>query len=150
MNDTLASDIQSDRFATLLFGIFSQKDGRFRYTNAGYGPLLVYKKKKGQCFLVNPPQGSVPIGVMSEVEYAEESPIRLESGDSLYLFTDGIHEARNQAEEEYGMERLAGIIPTFADRDAREIAGAIVEDVSRFVGNAEQYDDMTLTVMKVK
>jgi len=150
MNDTLASDIQSDRFATLLFGVFSCKNRQFRYTNAGYGPLLVYKKTKNNCFLVNPPQGSVPIGVMPEVKYEEEKPILLDAGDSLYLFTDGIHEARNGNEEEYGMKRLAGIIPSFAERESREIAGAIVDDVSRFVGNAEQYDDMTLTVMKVK
>jgi serine phosphatase RsbU (regulator of sigma subunit) len=150
MNDTLASDIQSDRFATLLFGVFSCKNRQFRYTNAGYGPLLVYKKRRNNCFLVNPPQGSVPIGVMPEVEYAEEKPIPLDAGDSLYLFTDGIHEARNGNEEEYGMNRLAGIIPSFAERNSREIAGAIIDDVSRFVGNAEQYDDMTLTVMKVR
>ncbi len=150
MNDTLAADISSDRFATLLFGVFDQKNRQFRYTNAGYGPILVYKSEKNQCFLVNPPEGSVPIGVMPDVEYAEENPIVLSSGDSLFLFTDGIHEARNEREEEYGMRRLADIIPSFADRDSKEMANLIVEDVSNFVGSAEQYDDMTLTVMKVK
>jgi len=150
MNDTLAADISSDRFATLLFGVFNQKNRQFRYTNAGYGPILVYKREKNQCFLVNPPEGSVPIGVMPDVKYAEENPIVLSSGDSLFLFTDGIHEARNEREEEYGMRKLAEIIPSFADRDSKEMANLIVEDVSNFVGSAEQYDDMTLTVMKVK
>ena len=150
MNDTLASDISSDRFATVLFGVFNQHNRLFHYTNAGYGPLLVYKEDKKKCFLVNPPKGSVPIGVMPDVEYEEEKPITLGSGDSLFLFTDGIHEARNISEEEYGMKRLSDIIPPMAARASKDMANLIVEDVLRFAGEAEQYDDMTLTVMKVK
>jgi sigma-B regulation protein RsbU (phosphoserine phosphatase) len=150
MNNTLASDISSDRFATLLFGVFDQSKRLFRYTNAGYGPLLVYKKEKGQCFLVQPPSGSVPIGVMPDVDFSEENPIVLSAGDSVFLFTDGIHEARNGGEEEYGMKRLSHIIPTFAEKGSKEMANLIVEDVLQFMGEAEQYDDMTLTVMKIK
>ena len=150
MNDTLASDISSDRFATVLFGVFNQHNRLFHYTNAGYGPLLVYKEDKKKCFLVNPPKGSVPIGVMPDVEYEEEKPITLGSGDSLFLCTDGIHEARNISEEEYGMKRLSDIIPPMAARASKDMANLIVEDVLRFAGEAEQYDDMTLTVMKVK
>jgi serine phosphatase RsbU (regulator of sigma subunit) len=150
MNSTLASDISSDRFATLLFGIFNLKSMIFRYTNAGYGPLMIYKADKNRCFQVNPPSGSIPIGVMPDVDYAEEKPIRLSGGDSLYLFTDGILEARNDAEEEYGMGRLSSFVPKIAGRGAKEIADSIVDHVISFVGNAEQFDDMTLMVMKVK
>jgi serine phosphatase RsbU (regulator of sigma subunit) len=150
MNSTLASDISSDRFATLLFGIFNLKNMIFRYTNAGYGPLMIYKADKNRCFQVNSPSGSIPIGVMPDVDYAEEKPIRLSGGDSLYLFTDGILEARNKTEEEYGMSRLSSFVPKIAARDAKEIADAIVDHVISFVGNAEQFDDMTLMVMKVK
>jgi sigma-B regulation protein RsbU (phosphoserine phosphatase) len=150
MNETLASDISSDRFATTLFGIFNQKNNQFHYTNAGYGPLLVYKHDKKRCFLVNPPTGSVPIGVMPGVDYAEEKPISLLAGDSLFLFTDGIHEARNEKEEEYGMKRLSDLIPGIATRESKDMANYIVQDVLKFAGSAEQYDDMTLTVMKVK
>lgn len=150
MNETLSSDISSDRFATLLFGVFEGKSRHFHYTNAGYGPLMIYKQEKNRCFLVNPPAGSVPIGVMPDVQYEEENPIAMMPGDSLFLFTDGIHEARNEKEEEYGMKRLSDIIPGFAGKDSKEIANLIINDVTRFVGSAEQYDDMTLTVMKVK
>jgi sigma-B regulation protein RsbU (phosphoserine phosphatase) len=150
MNSTLAADISSDRFATLLFGTYNLKNRVFRYTNAGYGPLMIYKGSKGRCFQVNPPSSSIPIGVMPDVEYAEEKPIRLQSGDSLYLFTDGILEARSASEEEYGMKRLSNFVPGVAERESRDIANAIVENVLSFVGNAEQFDDMTLLVMKLK
>ena len=150
MNSTLASDISSDRFATLLFGVYNQENRSFRYTNAGYGPLLVYKRARNKCFLVNPPQGSVPVGVMPDVDYVEEKPIKLDPGDSVFLFTDGIHEARNERKEEYGMGRLSSVIPGFADKDSKEISNLIIQNVVEFMGGAEQYDDMTLSVMKIK
>jgi len=150
MNSTLSSDISSDRFATLLFGTYNLQNGVFRYTNAGYGPLMIFKQDKGRCFQVNPPSSSIPIGVMPDVEYSEEKPIRLMSGDSLYLFTDGIHEARNSTEEEYGMSRLSTFIPDVAEKGSKDIANSIVDEVLSFMGDAEQFDDMTLMVMKLK
>jgi len=150
INRTLVSDISSDRFATIMFGIFNIQDKIFRYTNAGYGPLLLYKKDKNQCILVDAVRGSIPIGVMADVDFMEENPIRLESGDAIILLTDGIHEARNEKEEEYGLSRLSLIIPAFAQKDAKEISNLIIEDVLKFAGDAEQYDDMALMVMKVK
>jgi len=150
MNSTLAPDIASDRFATLLFGVFNLNNRLFRYTNAGYGPLMVYKKDQNSCFLVNPQKSSVPVGVMPDIDYNEEDPIQLNPGDALFLFTDGIHEARNEQEQEYGMKRMAEIIPNFAEHGAKEIANLIIDDVLEFAGSAEQYDDMTLLVMKVK
>jgi serine phosphatase RsbU (regulator of sigma subunit) len=150
MNKTLAADISSDRFATLLFCQFDIKKRTLRYTNAGYGPLMVYKKKKKKCSLIQAPEGSFPIGVLPEVEYEEEKPVRLLAGDSVILCTDGIHEARNSEDSEYGIERLMEIVPTVADKDAKEMAGLIVDDVLRFTGDAQQYDDMTLMIMKVK
>jgi serine phosphatase RsbU (regulator of sigma subunit) len=150
MNNTLASDISSDRFATLFFAVFNMKNKTMRYTNAGYGPLMIYKAKQKRCQLVSPPEGSFPIGVMSDVDYLEEKPIKLARGDAVFLFTDGIHEARNVKENEYGIERLSELIPSFADKGSKEMANLIVNDVLKFVGDAEQYDDMTLMVMKVK
>ncbi len=150
INNTLISDISADRFATLLFGMYDSKHKVFQYTNAGYGPILLYKKEKNECFLVEPKKSSIPIGVMPDVDYLEEPAIKMKSGDALILFTDGIHEARNEKEEEYGMARLAKIVPEIAGNSAMDIANAIIEDVMNFVGSAEQYDDMTLLVLKVK
>ncbi len=150
MNSTLASDIASDRFATLLFGVVNTNSMIFSYTNAGYGPLMVYKAEEHGCFLANPTANSVPIGVMPDITYGEENQIKLERGDAMILFTDGIHEARNKSGREYGMKRMAEIVPGFAKNDAQEIANRIIEDVLGFVGDTEQYDDMTLLVMKLK
>jgi len=150
INKTIVSDMSSDRFATVMFGIYNLESKLLRYTNAGYGPLLIYKGDKKSCSLIESEKGSIPIGVMPDVDCLEENPIRIESGDALILFTDGIHEARNVKEEEYGIKRLAMAVPKYAAGSAKEISNSIIEDVVRFMGDAEQYDDMTLMVMKAK
>lgn len=150
MNNTLAADISSDRFATLLFGIYDVRERVFRYTNAGYGPLLIYRRDEKKCELLESKRGSIPIGVMDDIKYEEEDPLKMEAGDIVVLFTDGIHEARNEREEEFGLERLLSIVPGYSKKDSGEIASGIVKEVLTFTGSAEQYDDMTLLVMKVK
>jgi sigma-B regulation protein RsbU (phosphoserine phosphatase) len=116
MNATLSADISSDRFATLLFGVFNLKNLSFRYTNAGYGPIMLYRADKGNCIEIRPDNGSIPIGVMSDMAYEEEKPLKLGKGDALILFTDGISEARNRKKEEYGLERLTAVVPASGSR----------------------------------
>jgi sigma-B regulation protein RsbU (phosphoserine phosphatase) len=148
MNATLSADISSDRFATLLFGVFNLKNLSFRYTNAGYGPIMLYRADKGNCIEIRPDNGSIPIGVMSDMAYGEEKPLKLGRGDALILFTDGISEARNRKKEEYGLKRLTAVVPASGSRGS--ITKSIIDDVLLFTGDTEQFDDMTLLVMKVK
>ncbi len=148
MNSTISADISDDRFATLLFGVFNLKNLSFHYINAGYGPIMVYRAKKGTCIEIRPNNGSIPIGVMPDMTYKEEMPLKLARGDALILFTDGICEARNRKKEEYGLGRLTAVVP--AAGSLGSITKSIIDDVLLFTGDTEQYDDMTLLVMKVK
>jgi serine phosphatase RsbU (regulator of sigma subunit) len=148
MNSTLSDDISNDRFATLLFGVFNLKNLSFRYTNAGYGPIMLYRADKETCIEIRPDNGSIPIGVMPEMSYGEEKPLKLGKGDALILFTDGINEARNRKKEEYGLERLTAVVP--ASGSLGSITKSIIDDVLLFTGDTEQFDDMTLLVLRVK
>jgi sigma-B regulation protein RsbU (phosphoserine phosphatase) len=150
INRTLSSDISSDRFATLLFGVLDTSAGRFRYTNAGYGPLLVYRSSEKTCVPVNPTVDSIPIGVIDDMSYQEEPALKLAGGDLILLCTDGIHEARNTKDEEYGLDRLISSVPAYAEQEAGQITTSIVGDVMRFAEGAEQHDDMTLLVVKMR
>jgi len=67
----------------------------------------------------------------------------------VILYTDGVTEATNERDEEYGMERLTALIPGLLDYGAREMIDAIVEDVAGFAGSRPQFDDITLVVLKV-
>jgi sigma-B regulation protein RsbU (phosphoserine phosphatase) len=150
LNGAVSADLSGDRFASLLFGVYDRKTGEFRHINAGYGPLMVYKKSLKSCILINPTVGSVPIGIMPDAAYEEEPPVVLEGGDSLLLFTDGITEARNGDSGEYGIARLSELVPGCADRETGVMTRFVIDDVVRFMDGAEQYDDMALTVLKVK
>ena len=92
--------------------------------------------------------GELPLGMMPTVEYTDYK-LKLQTGDIVIFYTDGIIEAENEAEEMYGTERLmnlmAGIDPAITAEDVIE---AILQDVDRFVGAAERYDDMTVVVVK--
>jgi serine phosphatase RsbU (regulator of sigma subunit) len=111
---------------------------------------MIYRKRERGCSLIDPERGSIPIGVLADVAYNEENPIPVEPGDMLLLFTDGIHEARNEKEEEYGIDRLRDVVPRFADHEAKGVTTGVIGDVMDFVGSTEQYDDMTLLIMKMK
>jgi len=115
------------------------------YANAGQ-PLPVVKRKGDvwEAELI----GGLPLGSMAVPEY-EEKTIKLQPGDYIILYTDGISEATNKAEEMYAEERLIeSIRQADANFSAEEMIKHILQDVMAFVGNAEQYDDMTLVVLR--
>jgi len=92
--------------------------------------------------------GQLPLGMVPDVVYPDYQ-MELQIGDVIIFYTDGIIEAENEAEEIYGTERLldlvAGIDPSTS---AEGIIDAILQGLSDFVGSAEQYDDMTVVVLK--
>jgi len=149
INRMLAPDIADDRFATLLFGVYNRRSRLFRYANAGYGPLLVFRRKERECTLIKPTVPSLPVGVMEDTVYNAEKYVKLAQGDSVFLLTDGVHEARNGKDEEYGMERLLHVIPALSEGTGN-IADGIIADVLKFAGKARQHDDMTLLVLDLR
>jgi sigma-B regulation protein RsbU (phosphoserine phosphatase) len=87
---------------------------------------------------------------MEEVEYNEVT-LKLQSGDILVLFTDGIVEAKNPQEELFGFERLETLVRSLSqEMSAKELVNALCAEAMRFTGVAKQYDDMTVVVVKVK
>jgi sigma-B regulation protein RsbU (phosphoserine phosphatase) len=80
----------------------------------------------------------------------EETTAFLQSGDTLVFYTDGFSEAKNEAGEEYGDERLLSALRSFAGKPtSRDVVQAICKDVQRFTGFAPQHDDMTMVVVKI-
>ena len=91
----------------------------------------------------------MPIGITKEGQY-EENTVEVESGDILVLYTDGITEAMNQRRDQYTIERLQEMVEKNDEIPARELTKLIYEDIVRFVSGAEQHDDQTLLITKVK
>jgi serine phosphatase RsbU (regulator of sigma subunit) len=136
-----------DRFATCVLARVGGGNPQLLFSNAGHNFPIVLPAAGGWRYLK---EGGIPLGVAPEHHY-EEASARLEAGDSLLLYTDGITDARNLDGEDYGEERLQKLASCMSrDYSAEQIIRAVAEDVSRFTGGAEQADDITLMALKTR
>jgi sigma-B regulation protein RsbU (phosphoserine phosphatase) len=145
-NHYICMDSKTSMFVTLFYGILDVRKRTFTYVNAGHNPPLLFRAGSSGADLL---QGSgIALGVFDEIEL-ELVELQLNPGDTVILYTDGVTEATNERDEEYGMERLTALIPGLLDYGARKMIDAIVEDVAGFAGSQPQFDDITLVVLKV-
>ncbi len=90
----------------------------------------------------------LPLGIKAELKYKEVG-LKLQRGDTLVFYTDGIPEAMDSQKELYGVERLEQLVKQNGSLTAREMRERIIADVQAFTGTAEQDDDMTVVVVRV-
>ena len=149
MNDLIYESSATNRYATFFFAIFNPLTCELCYVNAGHNPpLLIRDPTNASNGPVRLHAGGPVIGLLPNATYSEQS-ITLESGDLLLAYTDGISEAMNEIDEEWGEERLIGAAQSVRGCSAEEVLSAIFAAAHDFSGNAPQHDDMTLLVLKV-
>ena len=145
INRLLCGQMIAGRFATLAYLRLDAGRGTIAYANAGHNPPLV-ARTNGEVEQLSA-TGTV-LGVFPEAEYLG-GEVALQSGDRLLLYTDGITEARNQKEEEFGIERLTDILTRNRHRDAATLHELVMDDVTRFA-TAGFHDDATLLAVAVR
>ena len=145
INDSLSADFAIDKFATLFFMIYDRSTGEVTFSNAGHGPLYCYRAAKNACTASK--LDGVPIGIMEDVDY-KQAKAKLDPGDIVFLFTDGISEMRNVAKEEYGLNKVLSFFINNHEKDVNDLVQMLVEDVDMFRGEASPHDDMTVLVFK--
>jgi sigma-B regulation protein RsbU (phosphoserine phosphatase) len=143
LNQQIHQFTSASKYATFFFGVYDDTTGTLRYTNAGHLPPLLLRQGAISALNVD----GLVVGAFAFASY-EESSLQLMNGDVLLLYTDGISEPENEYGEEFGEERLKALLLANADKDAREIADRIVQAVRDWVGKAEQFDDITLLIVK--
>jgi phosphoserine phosphatase RsbU/P len=132
------------RFTTAFLAELDPATGEIAYVNAGHNvPIL--RRKSG--LIERPEAGGIPIGVLPESAY-EVGKTRLDPGDWLIIFTDGVVEAENAAGEDYDEPRLVRLIDRGAGATPPEMLRSLFTDVDQFVGNAPQHDDITCLLLK--
>lgn len=144
-NDVIIADAQSDMFVTAFYGVLDTTDGSLSYVNAGHNPPLLYHHADRT---VSPlPEHGIALGILPNVE---EPPARVEltCGDVLVMYTDGVTDALDQDEEEFGAARLNETVQENAEKSAQEITDEILRAVQEFAAGAPQFDDLTLLVVK--
>ena len=132
-----------ESFATAFLGIFSVDTGKLRYASAGHDPTLLIRSDEIELLM---PTG-MPLGLMPEAVYTS-SETSLEVGDSLVLYTDGITEAANPEEEEFGRERLVEVCGEHRAEAPKELARSIEKVVETFVDGVPYHDDRTLVIVR--
>ncbi|HKQ29081.1 MAG TPA: SpoIIE family protein phosphatase, partial [Burkholderiales bacterium] len=132
-------------FVTVFAGSLQLDTGTLRYCNAGHEPPYL----RGAQGLVRLPAASrPPVGVPDEIAFTSES-LQLAPGEWLCALTDGVTEAMDEHGELYGAQRLEQVLrPLPADSKPAQVTAAVLEDVSRFVGNAAASDDLTLLALR--
>jgi serine phosphatase RsbU (regulator of sigma subunit) len=144
LNEYLFDNIPTNRLVTLFYGELEPTTGALWYVNAGHNaPFLLQNASVKERL----PATSVVLGVLRDAAF-EEKETRLEPGDRLLLFTDGVSEAFNQHEEEYGEERLERFLQNHGTMGEDELIFAIIKDVLAFCDSARPGDDMTLMCIR--
>lgn len=134
-------------FVTVICGILDTADGTVVFANAGHNPPLVVRSSGGTA-LVKTDNG-LALGVLEDAPYRCES-LRLEAGDSIFLYTDGVTEAMNPAEELFGDQRLQEALESLAGKSPGEIASAVLQEVRDFAAGAPQSDDITILAVRFR
>jgi serine phosphatase RsbU (regulator of sigma subunit) len=145
LNKAVSANCPDNRFITFFMGILDPKTGEFVYTNAGHNPPVVVRAAGG--FELLKEAGGVILGILPMAIYSE-ARVTLNPGDTLVLFTDGVTEAADPNDEEYGEERLAKLVASMKDRPSEEIVEAIHSSVLAYTQGAPPADDITVVVAR--
>ena len=137
MNNTMSEANERRMFVTFFCGVLDLRAGKLRYCNAGHNPPMILT----DAIRVLPVEPNLPIGIMKGVDFIEqETPFLYD--DALFLYTDGLSEAENAAQEQFGEDRIEKALHG-RKRSADHLEN-IRQQVSQFVGEAPQSDDLTM------
>lgn len=135
----------ANKYATFFYGVYDPESREFQYVNGGHNPPMVFRGDQ----VLRLEEGGPVVGLFGPAQYAQGS-IRLQSGDTLVLFTDGVSEAMNNEDEEFDEPRLMEAVRAARDLPAAEIIDRVLGACDVFAAGAPQHDDMTLVVARVK
>ena len=144
-NRRLLMDIHVSMFVTVFYGILDPATGTLTYCNAGHNPPYLLSAQNGDAVQTLPKTG-MALGIVDDVVWKQET-VQLAPGDVLLLYTDGITEAQNLQEEFFGEKRLLETMQANRGCSPQDTLDALVAEALKFVGNAPQFDDITLMIV---
>ncbi len=145
VNDLLNEDNEAEMFVTMLYATYDPRTGTLTYANGGHNTPVVFHADGSSTEL--PLTGGIALGLLPDFEY-EQNSIELAPGDTVVFYTDGVTEAMNSVEEEFGMERLHGVFNGESPEDAQQANQEVFEAVHTFAGDTPQSDDVTCLTLR--
>lgn len=143
LNQQLYQNSPSEKYVTFFYGVYDEWRRQLTYTNAGHLPPLVFNREGVRRLEA----GGTVLGLIDEAKY-QQGEVKFSPKDVLVAYTDGITEAENSFEEQFGEHRLIQVVERSIEKAPVEILDAILEAVGDWVGSGEPQDDMTLIVAK--
>ena len=145
VNRFLCGHSEVGRYATMFFGALDE-DGHLEFINAGHpSPFLIRRGTAEEAFT----EGSYPVGLVPEAEYTAVC-LKLEPGDTLVLFSDGVTEAMDPDDQLFGVPRLKQVLTGLTECPLEQIQKSVLEAVENFTRGAHQADDLTLLIVRYR
>ena len=145
VNDLLVQDNTTAMFVTLLYAVYDPDSGNFTYANGGHNPPLLVRPDGSSEYLQT--TGGIALGVAPGTSY-DERTTALGAGDMVIMYTDGVTEAMNAENEEFGEERLQEVFAQSPPADPQSAARAVFDAVHAFAGGVKQSDAITCLVLR--
>ncbi|HKV46798.1 MAG TPA: SpoIIE family protein phosphatase [Candidatus Acidoferrales bacterium] len=148
LNRLVYESSESNRYATFFYAEFDAASRTMNYVNAGHNAPMVFRQRNGVPDVLRLDTGGPVIGLMEGWEYSQGT-IELQPGDVFLAYTDGISEAMNAADEEWGEERMRSAVLANQHARAQGLIEQLMSSADEFVAGAPQHDDMTLIVVRL-
>jgi serine phosphatase RsbU (regulator of sigma subunit)/dihydrofolate reductase len=148
VNRLLYDASESNRYATFFYAELDCDARTLHYVNGGHNPPAVLRKVGGAWQVFRLGNGGPVVGLLADAAYKQQM-LQLLPGDVLLAFTDGISEAMNAAEDEWGEDRMIAEAQAHADLNAAELLQRLFRAADAFAAGAPQHDDMTLVVLRI-
>lgn len=145
-NNKLCENNEAGMFVTAWLGILDLNTGVLKYVNAGHNPPLI--KRNGGYFEYICSKPNFILAVMKNIKY-KANEIQLSPEDEIFLYTDGVTEAANVSNELFGADRLLESLNEKDNLFVNQLCNKVKSDVDKFVGNALQFDDITILAVKL-
>ena len=146
-NEKLCENNEADMFVTAWMGILDLESGKMKFANAGHNPPLL-KRADGSFEYLRSRAGFVLAGIEGFCYRVNE--LEMKAGDRLFLYTDGVPEATNAESVLYGEDRVLSFMNQNANMEATKLLPALKADIDEFVGQAPQFDDITMLMFDYK
>ena len=152
INEVACQGNDTNMFVTMFVGVLDLPTGRLRYCDAGHDAPFIIRgerlevrgEKSATALEVNP---HLPIGLFDDTKYTVQE-ISIQPDSLIFLYTDGLTEAKNAEHKLFGLERIQAVLNTCADNDSEEVLEKITQSVNGFVKLAEQSDDLTMLAIR--
>jgi sigma-B regulation protein RsbU (phosphoserine phosphatase) len=144
INKITCSKCPANRFITFFFCVMDPATGNLAYANAGHNPPFLVRATGELCMLTG---GGPPLGIIAAASYAEQRAA-INAGDMLVIYSDGVTEAQNPQEEEFGEDRFGAILVENRQKSAEEIVSTVNQALTEWAAGAHAADDITMVVAK--